>query len=344
MQGEAVPTPLSSFCSCWRGALLETSGWSSWVGSLSREGEGKSESPQQNGKGSLATTDTGNGNFILTPKALVKTVPHHSSMGQYHVRSVIARSYPSPLRLSLPEAPPHKTPLPTHPHLHPHEQRPLLPTADDPRRTPEAPQRLDRMPSMALSETSLSNHQLRAPTPDSVLLHDRSSFTPEKSLLQLQQAVGGAVYRFIIETHRALKISKILGFTNTTRNWSTEFKSYGLRGGHFRKQKIPTTARWKLAYLYFELIKKMRTPIGTHKGEGSEMNNIRIAARRVQKDVGEIQNVIRITFEEIAISVQENSSDAPAEGFIPLSAPDVPVLAETLKIDSARRAGSTLRV
>ena len=74
------------------------------------------------------------------------------------------------------------------------------------------------------------------------------------------------------------------------------------------------------------------------------MNKIRIAARRVQKDVGEIQNVIRITFEEIPISVQENSSDAPAEGFIPLSAPDAPVLAEALRMDSARRAGSTLRV
>ena len=60
--------------------------------------------------------------------------------------------------------------------------------------------------------------------------------------------------------------------------------------------------------------------------------------------MSEIWSIIRIAFEEIPIGAQENSSDAPAEAFLPLPAPDVPVLAETLRMDSVRRVGSMLHV
>ena len=86
--------------------------------------------------------------------------------------------------------------------------------------------------------------------------------------------------------------------------------------------------------LYFDLgnlIKKMKTPIGIHGDKGKEMSGIRMAARRVQKDVDEVQSIIRIAFEEIAISAQENSSDALAEAFLPLLAPDAPVLEESIE-------------
>ena len=187
---------------------------------------------------------------------------------------------------------------------------------------PETPRRLGRLLSMSPSEASPSNRQLRAPSPDSVLPHDWSSSAPEQWLIQLRQAVKDAVYRFTIEIHRALKFFEDSG--------KTHYKNYqGLEHGMqelwaswrtFSQAKDIDQGVLKASPLYFDLgnlIKKMRTPIGIHGDKGKEMGEIRMAARRVQKDVDEILSIIRIAFEEIAISAQENSSDALAEAFLP---------------------------